>query len=411
MGSSAIGLAVNWVDWKHWFLLFSNRDLNPGSQFLSLLFLPLLLSLLQTASADPSQEDQFYTALNQDAVLTVNFTSNSQCDVFWRKTIKAVNSSVKMVYKHMQNMSKGDFLGPYLTRAHYYSHNNTLVLNNVTEEDEGVYEVTQECGADSTISRRMIRLSLMSPLSEPLITVSVRNTSHSMLLTLSCELTEGTQPSYWWLKDGKPLPQDGRHFVSEQNSSLEVRNATEQDCVTYTCVSQNRLGSREAQRDITANDSPACISPGSAGSLTPAQILSIAAAVLCVAGLCIVVYCTKRHYQEIRTWFRDRWRNPGNSMEQSSLDRGSRRESPYDMPEEELLNEENMQGAASAGDSVKVQYVYMDFLPNRGSSHRQTEEEDNHGYSTINYRDIQEGPDTRELNTDLEEQGESEPWH
>ncbi|XP_058865865.1 hepatic and glial cell adhesion molecule-like isoform X2 [Acipenser ruthenus] len=297
MGSSAIGLAVNWVDWKHWFLLFSNRDLNPGSQFLSLLFLPLLLSLLQTASADPSQEDQFYTALNQDAVLTVNFTSNSQCDVFWRKTIKAVNSSVKMVYKHMQNMSKGDFLGPYLTRAHYYSHNNTLVLNNVTEEDEGVYEVTQECGADSTISRRMIRLSLMSPLSEPLITVSVRNTSHSMLLTLSCELTEGTQPSYWWLKDGKPLPQDGRHFVSEQNSSLEVRNATEQDCVTYTCVSQNRLGSREAQRDITANDSPACISPGSAGSLTPAQILSIAAAVLCVAGLCIVVYCTKRHYQ------------------------------------------------------------------------------------------------------------------
>ncbi|KAK6469231.1 junctional adhesion molecule C-like [Huso huso] len=409
MGSSAIGLAVNWVDWKRWFLLFSNRDLNPGSQFLSLLLLPLLLSLLQTASADPSQEDQFYTALNQDAVLTVNFTSNSQCDVFWRKTIKAVNSSGKLVYNHLKNMSKGDFLGPYRTRAHYYSHNNTLVLNNVTEEDEGVYEVTQECGADSAISTRMIRLSLMSPLSEPLITVSIRNTSHSVLLTLHCEVTEGTQPSYWWLKDGKPLPQDGRHF--EQNSSLEVRNATERDCVTYTCVSRNRLGSREAQRDITANDSPACISPGSAGSFTPAQILSIAAAVLCVAGLCIVVYCTKRHYQEIRTWFRDRWRNPGNSMEQSSLDRRSRRESPYDMPEEELLNEENMQGAASAGDSVKVQYVYMDFLPNRGSSRRQSEEEDNHGYSTINYRDIQEGPDTRELNTDLEEQGESEPWH
>ncbi|XP_058866373.1 hepatic and glial cell adhesion molecule isoform X2 [Acipenser ruthenus] len=297
MGSSAIGLAVNWVDWKHWFLLFSNRDLNPGSQFLSLLFLPLLLSLLQTASADPSQEDQFYTALNQDAVLTVNFTSNSQCDVFWRKTIKAVNSTVKLVYNHLQNTSKGDFLGPYRARAHYYSHNNTLVLKDVTEEDEGLYKVTQVCGADSVILTRMIRLSLMSPLSEPLITVSVQNTSHSVLLTLHCEVTEGTQPSYWWLKDGKPLPQDDRHFVSEQNSSLEVRNVTERDCVTYTCVSQNSLGSREAQRDITANDSPACTSPGSAGSLTPAQILSIAAAVLCAAGLCIVVYCTKRHYQ------------------------------------------------------------------------------------------------------------------
>ncbi|KAK1155986.1 junctional adhesion molecule C-like [Acipenser oxyrinchus oxyrinchus] len=409
MGSSAIGLAVNWVDWKRWFLLFSNRDLNPGSQFLSLLLLPLLLSLLQTASVDPSQEDQFYTALNQDAVLTVNFTSNSQCDVFWRKTSKAGNSSGKLVYNHMKNMSKGEFLGPYRTRAQYYSHNKTLVLNNVTEEDEGVYEVTQEC-ADSAISTRMIRLSLMSPLSELLINVSVSNTLHSVLLTLSCNVTEGTQPSYWWLKDGKPLPRDDRHF--EQNSSLEVRNVTEQDCVTYTCVSQNRLGSREAQRSITANDSPACISPGSAGSLTSAQILSIAAAVLCAAGLCIIVYCTKRHYQEIRTWFRgDRWRNPGNSMEQSSLDRGSRRESPYDMPEEELLNDENMQGAASAGDSVKVQYVYVDFLPNRGSSHRETEEEDNNGYSTINPRALQEGPDTRELNTDLEEQGDSEPWH
>ncbi|KAK1153471.1 hepatocyte cell adhesion molecule isoform X2 [Acipenser oxyrinchus oxyrinchus] len=294
MGSSAIGLAVNWVDWKRWFLLFSNRDLNPGSQFLSLLLLPLLLSLLQAASADPSQEDQFYTALNQDAVLTVNFTSNSQCYVFWRKTIKAGNSSGKLVYNHLKNMSKGGFLGPYRTRAQYYSHNNTLVLNNLTEEDEGVYEVTQEC-VDSAISTRMIRLSLMSPLSEPLINVSVSNTSHSVLLTLSCNVTEGMQPSYWWLKDGKPLPRDDRHF--EQNSSLEVRNVTEQDCVTYTCVSQNRLGSREAQRSITANDSHACISPGSADSLTSAQILSIAAAVLCAAGLCIIVYCTKRHYQ------------------------------------------------------------------------------------------------------------------
>ncbi|MGH0162544.1 UNVERIFIED_CONTAM: hypothetical protein FKN15_068672 [Acipenser sinensis] len=191
---------------------------------------------------------QFYTALNQDAMLTVNFTSNSQCDVFWRKTSKAVNSIGKLVYNHLKNMSKGGFLGPYLTRAQYYSHNNTLVLNNVNEEDEGVYEVTQEC-VDSAISTRMIRLSLMSPLSEPLITVSIRNTSHSMLLTLSCKVTEGTQPSYWWLKDGKPLPQDGRHF--EQNSSLEVRNMTELDCVTYTCVSRNRLGSREAQRSIT----------------------------------------------------------------------------------------------------------------------------------------------------------------
>ncbi|XP_041098257.1 uncharacterized protein LOC121309412 isoform X2 [Polyodon spathula] len=390
MGSSAIGLAVNWLDWKRWFLLFSNSDLNTGYQLLSLLLLPLLLFLLQTASADTSQE--FYTALNQDAMLTVNFTSNSQCDVFWRKTSKADNSSEKMIYKHLKNMSKGNFLGQYSTRAHYYSHNNTLVLNSVTGEDEGAYKVTQECGGDGVISARMIQLSLMSPLSEPFISVSIHNTSHSVLLNLSCEVTEGTQPSYWWQKDGKPLPQDGRHFVSEQNSSLEVRNMTERDCVTYTCVSRNRLGSREAQRGITAMDSPACISPGSAGSLTPASLLSIAAAVLCAAGLCILVYCTKRHYQEIRTWFRDRWRNPRNSVEQSSLD-------------EEFLNEENMQAAASPS-GKKVQYVYIDFLPNRGSSRRQAEEEDDNGYSTINPRAIQEDPDMRELNTDLEEQGD-----
>ncbi|MGH0129780.1 UNVERIFIED_CONTAM: hypothetical protein FKN15_059464 [Acipenser sinensis] len=291
MGSSAIGLAVNWVDWKHWFLLFSNRDLNPGSQFLSLLLLPLLLSLLQTASAGPSQEDQFYTALNQDAMLTVNFTSNSQCDVFWRKTSKAVNSSVKMVYKHLKNMSKGGFLGLYRTRAQYYPHNNTLVLNNVTEEDEGVYEVTQEC-VDSAISTRMIRLSLMCK---------------SIMLRFGC------------------------------NSSGKL---------VYKHLKNMSKG----------------------GFLGP--------------------YLTRAQYY-----------SHNNTLVLNNVNKED--EGVYEVT----------QGAASAGDSVKVQYVYMDFLPNRGSSHRQTEEEDNNGYSTINYRDIQEGPDTRELNTDLEEQGESEPWH
>ncbi|XP_041098293.1 hepatocyte cell adhesion molecule-like isoform X2 [Polyodon spathula] len=228
--------------------------------------------------------------LGRSVLLSVSLNSTQLQSMKW--SVKKEDSKTVRILTAV-NKTQPQITPPFLQRVELLK-NGSMLLRNVTGSDQGVYTVTVT-DWDGTEETETITLTVSAPLSEPFISVSIHNTSHSVLLNLSCEVTEGTQPSYWWLKDGKPLPQDGRHFVSEQNSSLEVRNVTERDCVTYTCVSRNRLGSREAQRGITAKDTTACLP---AWSLSQAQVLSVAAAVLCVAGLCIILYCTKKHYQD-----------------------------------------------------------------------------------------------------------------
>ncbi|XP_058865934.1 hepatic and glial cell adhesion molecule-like [Acipenser ruthenus] len=293
--------------------------------------------------------------LGQSVLLSISLDSTPLKSMKW--SVKKEDSQTVRILK-AENKTQPEITPTFLHRVELLK-NGSILLRNLNFSDQGVYIVTvTDC--DGREETGTINLTVSAPLSEPLISVSVSNTSHSMLLTLSCEVTEGTQPSYWWLKDGKPLPQDGRHFVSEQNSSLEVRNVTERDCVTYTCVSRNRLGSREAQRSVTANDTTACLP---AWALTQAQALSIAAAALCAAGLCVILYCTKKHYQEIWQWIRGVQEERG-LEEINRRGIGIRRDYQLDTLEENLYNEE-----ADAQDGVVVSvgavlpYIYMDFLP------------------------------------------------
>ncbi|KAK1155985.1 junctional adhesion molecule C-like [Acipenser oxyrinchus oxyrinchus] len=290
--------------------------------------------------------------LGQSVLLSISTPLKSM-----KWSVKKEDSQTVRILK-AENKTQPEITPTFLQRVELLK-NGSILLRNLTFSDQGVYTVTVT-DWDGREETGTITLTVSAPLSEPLISVSVRNTSHSMLLTLSCKVTEGTQPSYWWLKDGKPLPRDGRHFVSEQNSSLEVRNVTEQDCVTYTCVSWNRLGSREAQRSVTANDTTVCLP---AWALTQSQALSIAAAVLCVAGLCVILYCTKKHYQEIWQWIRGVQEERG-LEEINRRGIGIRRDYQLDTLEENLYNE-----VADAQDGVVVSvgavlpYSYMDFLP------------------------------------------------
>ncbi|MGH0129781.1 UNVERIFIED_CONTAM: hypothetical protein FKN15_059465 [Acipenser sinensis] len=184
--------------------------------------------------------------LGRSVLLSISLDSTPLKSMQW--SVKKEDSQKLRILK-AENKTQPEITPTFLQRVELLK-NGSILLRNLNFSDQGVYIVTVT-DWDWREETGTITLTVSALLSEPLISVSVQNNSHSVLLTLSCEVTEGTQPSYWWLKDGKPLPQDGRHFVSEQNSSLEVRNVTERDCVTYTCVSRNRLGSREAQRSVT----------------------------------------------------------------------------------------------------------------------------------------------------------------
>uniref|UniRef100_H3BF77 Ig-like domain-containing protein n=1 Tax=Latimeria chalumnae TaxID=7897 RepID=H3BF77_LATCH len=138
----------------------------------------------------------------------------------------------------------------YQDRVQLYP-NGSLLLHNLNASDAGSYTVTwAERNGQET--RGTIQLIIYVSVSEPQINISKNSTPHGVL-TMSCAVNEGTDPSFSWLKDKQTLREDARHQISEGNSSLEIINVTEADCVTYTCVVSNPISRKSADRGISGN--------------------------------------------------------------------------------------------------------------------------------------------------------------
>ncbi|XP_035288196.1 uncharacterized protein LOC118235183 isoform X4 [Anguilla anguilla] len=138
------------------------------------------------------------------------------------------------------------------------------------------------------------------PPPHPIIKVDM-NDSH-VTLELRCEVENGTNLSYHWLKSGQLLPQDERHFLVERNSTLQVNNLTRADCVNYTCVAANSLGSSEGHIQLNGSVNEMC-SVRAAPALKLNSILFIATAACCAFGMCVMILCFRRR-QEIRQWLK-----------------------------------------------------------------------------------------------------------
>nr|XP_015193091.1 PREDICTED: hepatocyte cell adhesion molecule-like isoform X2 [Lepisosteus oculatus] len=331
-----------------------------------LLLLPLLLSWIgKTAWTLPLQE-RFYAELHTTAALTavrLHAQNDPVASVTWKKISMTGSNPVNILMHNSQ--SDPIIFGQYKTRIQHYLDNSTLVLKDVTEEDEGLYEVTWEL-QNSNLIRINTSLSIIPPLSEPRISIS--SPSSQAGLTLTCQVTGGSGASYWWLRDGRPLPQDGRHSVSDRNTSLQIGNLTAADCVSYSCVAANILRSREVHIQLTGENFTFC-SQTLGLALQPRFILSIAAGSFCLLGLCVIVFCVRKFHQEMLHWFRDLW-----NKDSIKLSRG----------EEHVYNEViDEQGAADP--KLQAQYVYLGFMPlsERQCSRPLGQELDDLGYSTI----------------------------
>ncbi|XP_036381500.1 hemicentin-2 [Megalops cyprinoides] len=255
-----------------------------------------------------------------------------------------------------------------------------MILDAIRKEDEGVYQVSMVHKDNSVISV-IITLSLVAPPSVPRITVSMNNSL--MVLVLKCEAEEGTELSYHWLKSGQSLPEDERHSLREENTALQVNNLTSTDCVNYTCVAANDLGRAEEHFHLIGNTTPTCSANSTANLLNLKAIPSISAAVICALGLCVVIWCTYKHYQEIQQWLRGQGRR---------TDEANVADSIYD----EIRDE---QAVPAAPEMVQLPYVYTDFIPRCHSAGRRqgAAQIEDFGYSAISPLEVQSASPIRNL--------------
>ncbi|KAG7483587.1 hypothetical protein MATL_G00039970 [Megalops atlanticus] len=342
------------------------------------LLLYLLLLVMHTGRSMPVPGRRVFAELHKRAVLSAEYLHEDENNPVTKVEWRMLNKSKLILIQNVGNNST--CFGEYHNRTHYYFNNNTIILDAIRKEDEGVYQVSMVHKNTSVISVN-ITLSLVAvPPSAPRITVSMNNSL--MVLVLKCEAEEGTELSYHWLKSGQSLPEDERHSLREENTTLQVNNLSSTDCVNYTCVAASDLGRTEEHFHLTGNTTLTCSANSTANFLNLKVILSISAAVICTLGLCVVIWCTNKHYQEIQQWLRDMCSKDRRTNSRRGQRRRTDEANVADLVYDEIRDE---QAAPAAQEVVQLPYVYTDFIPSwhsagRGQSATQIED---FGYSTI----------------------------
>ncbi|XP_043106286.1 hepatocyte cell adhesion molecule-like [Puntigrus tetrazona] len=212
--------------------------------------------------------------------------------------------------------------------VHFFLNNNSLVMENVTAEDEGVFTETIVL-LNRTTKRQNFTLIIQYPPNATEIVVSwTSNTS----VTLKCEVS-GLFLNLTWKREGVPILEKHRHSFSERNQTLHIDNITSSDYGTYSCIATNSYGQSEKHICITGEN-------GAKGQTQSDQIvLSSGLALTGVLGLCIVICCLYKYHHRKRA-----------ANDRSTAEGGADNDLAI------------YQQIPDSGEAIALPYVYTDFI-------------------------------------------------
>uniref|UniRef100_UPI00398F0A90 hepatic and glial cell adhesion molecule-like n=1 Tax=Pristiophorus japonicus TaxID=55135 RepID=UPI00398F0A90 len=247
-------------------------------------FVILLLGLMQGVSAHTKLVTGF---LHRPVCLVVEVNmddSRSTQTIIWQRGSQHI-----VQYQKASNASAKIF-PKYEGRVTYDPENNSLVIHQLSLQDEGHYMITITPSSGLEV-RTFINLTVLVPVSEPRITVRTEGAPHPMLI-MNCTVENGSDPQVSWMKDNKILV-SGQQFRPLINyRSFRVANVTSSDCGTYTCIVQNPVNRVEAPQLITDEHFQECLHRPALGM---GQALSITVAVLCAVGFLAVFIVIKKY--------------------------------------------------------------------------------------------------------------------
>nr|XP_055064264.1 contactin-5-like isoform X2 [Misgurnus anguillicaudatus] len=134
---------------------------------------------------------------------------------------------------------------PCCGKAHFYLNNNTLILENVTAQDEGVFMETIVNGSGITKTFNFTLYIAHPPNATGIAVTCTTNTS----VSLTCEVT-ATFTHIMWKREDSPILEDDRHSLSKNNQTLNITNMTRSDDGKYSCVATNAYGKSETHTNV-----------------------------------------------------------------------------------------------------------------------------------------------------------------
>ncbi|XP_077788364.1 cell adhesion molecule CEACAM16-like isoform X2 [Podarcis muralis] len=142
--------------------------------------------------------------------------------------------------------------GAAYTRRETMGPGCSLHIRNLVPEDSGIYTVTlDESGMLSTTGHVDMEVSeiLSRPVLLPVESVLAENRS----VTLRCSTSDSSNVKVFWFKDGELL--QAQAGLSEQNRTLTLAGASEDELGTYTCEARNPISNAISNPSIISSRS------------------------------------------------------------------------------------------------------------------------------------------------------------
>ncbi|XP_067830142.1 uncharacterized protein [Heptranchias perlo] len=136
------------------------------------------------------------------------------------------------ILDYYNTTQRPSFTNLYKNRCNFFPSNGSLVLRNVTMEDQGQYRVQINLNYSRS---REIKLNVVEPLSQPLIMSDL--TDVDTTVELICQVSVGKASSIQWRKDDEVIT-NGPQYQLVQNK-LIISKAKKSDCGNYTCTVKN----------------------------------------------------------------------------------------------------------------------------------------------------------------------------
>ncbi|XP_076456071.1 contactin-like [Babylonia areolata] len=127
--------------------------------------------------------------------------------------------------------------------SRYQVTGNVLII---TDLEAAVHDGMYQCAATNShgteISNAQLRVLAFAPTFAKHPLPSQVTGSASGDITIVCNPEGAPFPVITWQKDGGPLTPDGSHVTQLSNGNLIIRELTESDKGSYTCVAENQFG-------------------------------------------------------------------------------------------------------------------------------------------------------------------------
>ncbi|XP_067288745.1 leucine-rich repeats and immunoglobulin-like domains protein 2 isoform X2 [Pseudorasbora parva] len=244
-------------------------------------------------------------------------------------------------------------------KANFSLSNNTLILKNVTAQDEGIYmETIVRKNGTATFHNFTLMIQYPAPNATEIVVSWTSRTS----VTLKCEVS-GLFLHLMWKRERVPILEEHRHSFSERNQTLHISNITSSDYGTYSCVVSNAYGESEQHINITGENSTVNQGNGTNGQTQSGHILlSSGFTLMGVFGLSVMIYSLYKCHHRQRT-------ENGRTTDEGGADN--------------LLGV--YQEIPGTEEATPLPYVYTDFIkpkePNQASAAAQHSED--FGYSEV----------------------------